>query len=54
MEHVGDSATRGNGVDCNLSGTAVLGEYADKGVNGAFGARVQRVIRDTKVFGCVR
>lgn len=53
MEHVCDSAAGSNRVDCNLSGTAVLGEYSNKRVNGTFGTRVQGVIRDTKVFGCI-
>lgn len=43
VEHVGDGAAGGHGVDGDLLVARVLGQAADKGLDGALGGRVERV-----------
>lgn len=53
MEHISDGPAGRNGIDRDLLVAAVLGENADERVDGALGARVERVFGHAEVFGCV-
>lgn len=53
MEHVRHSTPGGHRVDSNLLVAAVLGEDAHKGVDGALGARVQRMPGYAEILGGV-
>jgi hypothetical protein len=50
VEHIGDSTPRRNSVDSNFLVAAILGEDTHKRVNGAFGTRVQGMLRHTEIL----
>ena len=53
VEHVRDRTARGHRIHRDLLVPAVLREHADKRLDGAFGARVQRVLRHAEFLGRV-
>lgn len=53
VKHVSHCATRCHSVDSNLLLTGVLGHDSHKRVNGSLGARVDGVVGNTEVLGCV-
>lgn len=53
MEHVRDGAARRHRIHRDLLLASVLGHDAHERLDGALGARVQRVLRHTEVLGRV-
>lgn len=53
VEHIRDSTARRDSIDSDLLVTTVLGQDAHKRINGAFRARVKRMLWDTEILGRV-
>lgn len=54
MKHICHGASWCDAIDSDLLITAILGEDANEGVDGAFRSRIERVSRNTEVLGSIR